>query len=239
MNEQLISQRQMLALRPFRPSAKMTPMHLNLIEIFASIQGETSFTGLPTTFIRLAACNLRCTWCDTTYSFGRGIPHTIKSIVERVKENGCRYVCVTGGEPLLQAGVHDLMKHLCDDGFYVSLETGGSLPIHSVDPRVHIILDIKCPGSGMNQKNLWENITFIQQKDEIKFVIADASDYAYAKDVCIKYDLFTKVRAVLFSPVFGKLDPKELVGWILKDQLPVRLNMQIHKFIWDPATKGV
>ncbi len=214
-------------------------MNLNLIEIFASVQGETSFTGLPTTFIRLAACNLRCSWCDTTYSFGRGTPFAIEAILEKVRENGCRHVCVTGGEPLLQSDVHVLMKKLCDEDFCVSLETGGSLSIETVDPRVHVILDIKCPGSAMSHKNLWSNLDILKKEDEVKFVIADEEDYIYAKEICLNHSLFTKVSEVLFSPVFGRLDPKELVSWILQDKLQVRLNLQIHKFIWDPATKGV
>lgn len=214
-------------------------MNLNIIEIFASVQGETSFTGLPTTFIRLAACNLRCTWCDTAYSFGRGTPLALDAILEQTASFACHNICVTGGEPLLQATVHPLMQALCDRGYCVSLETGGSLTIQDVDPRVHVILDIKCPASAMSEKNLWSNIALLKKKDEIKFVIADAADYAYAKEVCERYQLLNQVGEVLFSPVFGQLDPKELVRWILNDKLAVRLNMQLHKFIWDPATKGV
>lgn len=213
--------------------------YLNLIEIFASVQGETSFTGLPTTFIRLAACNLRCSWCDTTYSFVKGEKKSLESILEKVEEFGCRHVCVTGGEPLLQENVHALMNRLCAMGYIVSLETGGSLSIAKVDPLVHIILDIKCPDSGMSHKNEWKNLELLKEKDEVKFVIMGKDDYAYAKDVCSRYLLFKRMGEVLFSPVFGKLDPKELVAWILKDKLPARLNLQIHKFIWSPETKGV
>lgn len=214
-------------------------MELNLIEIFRSVQGETSFSGLPTTFIRLAACNLRCTWCDTTYSFGRGVPHTVESIVQEVEKNGCPYVCVTGGEPLLQQNVHHLMDVLCNKGYKLSLETSGSLSTEKVNPNVHVILDIKCPGSGMVEKNYWPNIALLKKNDEVKFVIADRKDYDYAKEVCNKYGLFDRVDEVLFSPVFGQLNPQDLVNWILDDQLRVRLNMQIHKFIWSPETKGV
>ena len=209
---------------------------LNIIEVFRSVQGESSLAGLPTTFIRLAACNLRCTWCDTPYSFGRGNPQALTSIIEQVKTNGCPYVCVTGGEPLLQENVFFLMSELSEKGYRVSLETGGSLPIDQVDPLVKIILDIKCPGSGMSEKNLWQNLSLLKPTDEVKFVILDRRDYDYAKEVCEKYQL---TENVLFSPAFDQLETKTLVEWILEDQLPVRLNLQIHKFIWDPQTQGV
>lgn len=212
---------------------------LNLIEIFASVQGETSLTGLPTTFIRLAACNLRCTWCDTTYSFGRGISHRLSAILDTVETNGCPYVCVTGGEPLLQNNVYELMTSLCDRGYTVSLETGGSLPTTKVDPRVRVILDIKCPGSGMNEKNCWDNLLRLQEHDEVKFVILDKVDFDYSLHVCQEYGLLKRKKEVLFSPVFDKLEAKTLVAWILAHRLPARLNCQIHKFIWSPTTKGV
>lgn len=213
-------------------------MNLDLIEIFASIQGETSFSGLPTTFIRLARCNLRCSWCDTTYSFKRGTPHSLESIISRVEQNGCRHVCVTGGEPLLQENVHPLMSALCALGYTVTIETGGSLSTEKVDARVTVILDIKCPGSGMSEKNEWENLLRIRKSDEVKFVIKDQADYAFAKEVCEKYSLYERAH-VLFSPVHQVCSSQEMVKWILEDKLPVRLNMQIHKFIWDPLTRGV
>ncbi|MFA6915266.1 MAG: radical SAM protein [Parachlamydiales bacterium] len=212
---------------------------LNLIEIFRSVQGETSYTGLPTTFIRLAACNLRCTWCDTTYSFGRGEPWEVEVIIDKVKEFGCKYVCVTGGEPLLQKDVHTLMNRLCEAGYKLSLETGGSLPIAHVHPDVKIILDLKCPGSGMSAKNYWGNIPILKGSDEVKFVLLDRVDYEWARDVCHKHGLTHLVEEVLLSPVHGKLDPKDLIQWMLEDALDVRLNLQVHKFIWDPETKGV
>lgn len=218
------------------PSIKPT---LNLIEIFASIQGETSLTGLPTSFIRLAACNLRCSWCDTPYSFGKGKPYSIEEILQTVELQGCKHVCVTGGEPLLQQNVHLLIKELCERDYIVSLETGGSLSIAKVDPRVHIILDIKCPGSKMSHRNDWSNLQILRQHDEVKFVLLNEQDYIYAKEICQKNQLFLKVKTVLFSPVFDNLEAKQLVQWILRDQLPVRLNMQIHKYIWSPDTKGV
>jgi 7-carboxy-7-deazaguanine synthase len=212
---------------------------LYLIEIFSSVQGETSFSGLPTTFVRLAACNLRCTWCDTTYSFGRGTPWKTDAVLKKIEEYGNRHVCVTGGEPLLQANVHALMTVLCDRGFIVSLETSGSLSTVQVDPRVHVILDIKCPHSGMSDKNEWSNMALLRLKDEVKFVLVNQEDYEYAKAICTQYDLYSKVKEVLLSPVHSQLDPKELVAWILQDRLPVRLNLQLHKFIWDPFLKGV
>lgn len=212
---------------------------LNINEIFSSIQGETSFTGLPTMFVRLASCNLRCSWCDTSYSFGKGVPYAIDDILEKIRQSGCRNVCITGGEPLLQKNVHLLMSTLCDEEYTVSLETSGSLPIDEVDPRVYIILDVKCPDSKMSDRNHWPNLDLIRTQDEVKFVLNGHQDYLYAKEVCEKYHLFSRKIPVLFSPVHGVLDPKELVAWILQDKLPVRLNMQIHKFIWAPNTRGV
>ncbi len=214
-------------------------MTLNLTEIFTSVQGESTFAGLPTVFVRLAACNLRCVWCDTPYSFGRGDPKPLAEIIQHIENQGVGHVCITGGEPLLQENVHHLMTALCDKNLAVSLETGGSLAINDVDPRVSIILDIKCPGSGMSSKNDWANMNRIKKNDEVKFVIADENDYLYAKDIVRKYNLLSKCRAVLFSPVFNEMDAKKLTEWILRDKLGVRLNLQLHKFIWDPATKGV
>jgi 7-carboxy-7-deazaguanine synthase len=212
---------------------------LNIIEIFRSVQGETSFSGLPTSFVRLAQCNLRCSWCDTKYSFGRGTPWTIAAILSTLSEQGCRYVCITGGEPLLQKNVHTLMSLLCDAGYTVSLETGGSLPIEQVDPRVHTILDIKCPGSGMVEKNAWDNLGLLREQDQIKFVVAGKEDYEFTKKICFSYNLFERSKEVLLSPVHAVLDPKQLIEWFLHDKLPFRLNLQIHKFIWHPETKGV
>jgi 7-carboxy-7-deazaguanine synthase len=212
---------------------------LNLVEIFASVQGETSFTGLPTTFIRLARCNLRCSWCDTTYSFGKGIPFTIQDILHTVQSKGCRYVCITGGEPLLQKNVYNLMSTLADLGYTQSLETGGSLSIAEVDMRVHVILDVKCPGSGMSQKNHWDNLKILQAKDEVKFVLKDRADYDFSKQIIQEWRLDEKVRAVLLSPVHGVLNPQTLVEWVLEDRLKIRLNLQLHKLIWPNETQGV
>lgn len=212
-------------------------MTLNITELFGSVQGETSFAGLPTYFIRLSACNLRCRWCDTPYSFPKGDPVSIEEIIEKVDESGCRYVCVTGGEPLLQKQVYPLMTQLADRGYVLSLETGGSLSIKEVDPRVKVILDIKCPGSLMDKKNDWSNLKLLKATDEIKFVIADRNDFDWAKSICTQYKLWT--FPLLFSPVHGELDPKQLTEWILADKLPVRLNLQLHKYIWGPTVKGV
>lgn len=212
---------------------------LNITEIFNSVQGETRFAGLPTVFIRTAACNLRCSWCDTPYSFGRGTPMTLTSILDQVKSYGSSHVCVTGGEPLLQKEVYLLLNKLCELGYSVSLETGGSLPIDQVDNRVSTILDIKCPGSKMEKKNDWKNLVLLKDLDEVKFVLLDRTDYDYAKEIMEKYDLTKRTHPPLLSPVHGELDPQELISWILEDHLPVRLNLQIHKYIWHPTTKGV
>lgn len=216
----------------------MKSQELNVIEIFASVQGETSLSGFPTTFVRLASCNLRCTWCDTAYSFGRGNPIEIPVIVDKAREMGCKHVCISGGEPLLQENVHILMDQLCDLGYVVSLETGGSLCTASVDSRVRVILDVKCPGSKMSHKNHWANLNILKSQDEVKFVILNREDYDYSKEVCTKYHLWNRTH-LLFSPVHGLLDPKELISWILADKIPVRLNLQMHKYIWSPETKGV
>jgi 7-carboxy-7-deazaguanine synthase len=164
---------------------------------------------------------------------------SLPDIYEQVRKFACPYICVTGGEPLLQDNVYPLMQTLCDEGYKISLETSGSLSTSKVDPRVSVILDVKCPGSAMSDKNHWPNLEILRPHDEVKFVIQDETDYLYAKQICQQYQLFTKVNNVLFSPVFGTLEPKLLVDWMLKDKLPVRLNMQIHKFIWSPDTKGV
>lgn len=212
---------------------------LDVTEIFHSVQGETSLAGLPTLFIRLARCNLRCSWCDTPYSFNRGEKKSLEEIFAIVQAIACPYICITGGEPLLQADVHRLMRRLCDESYRLSLETGGSLPIDLVDPRVRIILDIKCPASSMSEKNCWNNLSLLREGDEVKFVLADENDYLYAKKICQQYSLFDKPIEVLFSPAHDLLSPQQLIDWILKDKLPIRLNLQIHKYIWSPLTRGV
>lgn len=207
-------------------------------EIFFSIQGESSRAGLPCVFVRLTYCNLRCSYCDTGYAFYEGSDFSIDEIVDRVKSYNCNLVEITGGEPLMQNECLDLMKILCDSGFDVMLETGGSLPINSIDPRVMIIMDFKCPSSGMMKKNLFANIKFLKKNDEVKFVIGDRDDYEWSKKIISMYKLDRKC-AILFSVVFGALEPVTLVNWILEDKLDVRFQLQMHKIIWHPETKGV
>ena len=211
---------------------------LKINEIYYSIQGESTKAGLPCVFIRLTFCNLRCTYCDTEYAFYEGKDLSIEEILHEVKKYDCNLVEVTGGEPLFQKECVDLMKVLCDEGFEVLLETGGSLPIKEVDERVKIIIDLKCPSSGMTKKNLYNNIDDLKKIDEVKFVIGNREDYDWSKEMLAKYDLGEKC-VILFSVVFGKLEPVTLVEWILEDKLDVRFQLQMHKFIWEPNAKGV
>lgn len=203
---------------------------LRLTEIFYSIQGESSQAGRPCVFVRLSRCNLRCTWCDTKYSFKGGEKQSVDDIVEHVDGFGCDLVEVTGGEPLLQPPVHELMSRLCDDGYEVMIETSGSLDIAPVDDRVKVIMDLKAPGSGEVDKNRWENIEALKATDEVKFVILDRADYDWSVETCREHDLFERAH-VIFSPVHGEMDAHLLSGWILEDQLPIRLGLQIHKFL--------
>jgi 7-carboxy-7-deazaguanine synthase len=214
---------------------------LNMIkvnEIYCSIQGESSNAGLPCVFVRLTYCNLRCTWCDTEYAFYDGKDYTINQIIDEVKKYDCKLVEVTGGEPLFQQECYDLLKDLCDEDFDVMLETGGSIPINDVDERVMIVMDLKCPGSGMVKKNLYENIDFLKPNDEVKFVIGSREDYDWSKKIIEQYNLNSKCK-ILFSVVFGQIEPLAVVEWILKDKLDVRFQLQMHKLIWEPTTKGV
>ena len=212
---------------------------LTVNEIFFSIQGESSWMGMPCVFVRLTYCDLRCVWCDTEYAFYEGVDMTIDEVIEKVKSYNCGLVEITGGEPLLQENSLELMKKLCDEKFTVLLETGGHRDISVVDPRVHIIMDVKCPGSKMSHKNRWENISYLTKKDEVKFVIKDRVDYEWAKEVVNKYNLFERVGAVLFSPVFGEIEPSKLAGLILEDKIQVRFQIQLHKYIWSPEARGV
>lgn len=208
-------------------------------EIFFSIQGESSWMGLPCVFVRLTYCDLRCAWCDTEYAFYEGVEMTIDEIIEKVKSYNCKLVEITGGEPLFQENSIKLMKKLCDENFTVLLETGGHRDISQVDKRVHIIMDIKCPGSKMSHKNRWENINYLSKKDEVKFVIKDRVDYEWAKEIIEKFKLYEKVGTILFSPVFGEIEPVTLARWMLEDKLPVRFQLQMHKYIWSPDARGV
>jgi len=217
-----------------------TPSQDTLIinEIFFSIQGESTRIGRPCVFVRLTACDLRCSWCDTAYAFEEGAELNLNAILQKVKEYGCNLVEITGGEPLLQENVHSLMRRLCDDGFEVMIETGGHHDIGRIDPRVKRIMDIKCPGSKMQKRNRWENTELLNDQDEVKFVIADRADYEWAKHVLLQYQL-DKRCTVLISPVFGALENRTLAEWILHDHLRVQFQLQMHKYIWDPKTRGV
>ena len=211
---------------------------LKVNEIFHSIQGESRHAGRPCAFVRLTACNLRCVWCDTAYAFEEGSDWTVGSICDRLQAYGTRYVLVTGGEPLLQPGVHDLIGELLDHGDEVAIETGGSLDLAPLDPRVMVVMDLKCPGSGMADRNRWENLARLKRADEVKFVIADRADYEWTRAVIRDRDLPRRC-GVLLSPVHGAIDPRTLAGWILADALPVRLQLQIHKYIWPADARGV
>jgi 7-carboxy-7-deazaguanine synthase len=204
---------------------------LKIFEIFYSLQGESSRVGLPTIFIRLSGCPMRCHYCDTAYAFQGGSMMTVDEIMETIKKYDTRYVTVTGGEPLAQKEVLSLLKVLADQNYEVSLETGGGLSIKEVDPRIKIILDIKTPESGEEKKNYWDNLNLIHSKDEIKFVLCSREDYDWAKKILNQYKLTEKCD-VLFSPVYQKLNTTDLGNWILEDQLPVRMQIQLHKLLW-------
>ena len=204
---------------------------LRVTEIFHSIQGESSRVGLPTVFVRLTGCPLRCVWCDTAYAFSGGEPLAIADVVERVCGFDCATVCVTGGEPLAQKSCLPLLVALCDAGHSVSLETSGALDIAGVDPRVARIVDLKAPGSGEQAKNRWENVELLTSRDELKFVLASREDYDWAVSACRQHRLFERCP-VLFSPVQGQLDPAQLAQWIMDDRLPVRFQLQLHKLLW-------
>ena len=211
---------------------------LKVNEIFYSIQGESTFAGRPCVFIRLTYCNLRCSYCDTEYAFYEGDDFTVDEIIRKTAEYDCPLVEITGGEPLIQENVYPLMKKLADKGYTVLLETGGQMDISKVDERVHRIMDIKCPSSGESAKVVWENIPLLSEKDEVKFVIGDRRDYDWAREVVQKYELNRRC-AVLFAPVFNRLTNQQLAEWILQDNLPVRLQLQLHKYIWAANKRGV
>jgi 7-carboxy-7-deazaguanine synthase len=212
---------------------------LTVNEIFHSIQGESTRAGEPCVFVRLTACDLRCSWCDTAYAFHEGRKMSVDEVVAAVDAHGCPLVEITGGEPLLQDDVYPLMERLLAGGRTVMLETGGHRPITRVPAAVVKIVDVKCPGSGEAESNDWTNLQALAPHDEVKFVVGDRVDYEYARDVIARYGLAARAAAVLLSPVHGALEPKILSEWMLADRLPARLQLQLHKFIWPAHTRGV
>ena len=206
---------------------------LRITEIFYSLQGETRTVGLPTVFVRLTGCPLRCTYCDTAYAFHGGSQMSLDDIIGQVRHYQPRYVTVTGGEPLAQPNCRPLLKRLCDEGFQVSLETSGALPIADIDRRVSVVMDLKTPSSGEMHRNLYENIAHLKADDQVKFVIADRQDYQWACFKLDEYRLAEKVQELLFSPSHRQLSATELADWILVDRLPVRLQLQLHKLLWN------
>jgi 7-carboxy-7-deazaguanine synthase len=212
---------------------------LTVNEIFYSIQGESTHAGRPCVFVRLTACDLRCTWCDTPYAFHEGRKRSLEDVLAEVERYACPLVEITGGEPLLQEAVYPLMQSLVDRGWTVLVETGGHRSTERVPREVVTVLDVKCPGSGEAHRNDWSNLGRLRPHDEVKFVIADRADYEYARDVVRRHDLAGRAAAVLFSPVHGRLEPKQLSEWVLADSLPVRVQLQLHKYIWHPDARGV
>ena len=212
---------------------------LSVNEIFYSIQGESTYAGKPCVFVRLAGCDLRCAWCDTAYAFNEGYKMSVDEIVRKVGEYGSGLVEVTGGEPLLQEEVYSLMERLLDEGRTVLLETGGQVDVSRVPGAVVKVMDVKCPASGESEKVEWTNIDRLGSRDQVKFVIQDRVDYEFARETVARHALDRRCAAVLFSPVHGILNPKDLSEWILEDRLPVRLQLQIHKHIWGADVRGV
>ena len=224
--------------------ATATEGFLRITEIFHSIQGESTWAGLPCTFVRLTGCPLRCVWCDTEYSFYGGERMSLDAILKRVRETGCRLVQITGGEPLVHRNAFVLAERLAETGHTVLVETSGALDISELDSRVHRIMDLKCPGSGEVEKNRWQNLDHLTAQDEVKFVVKDRDDYEWAREVIRERGLLTRVRdgrlrEILLSPVWGELALKDLAEWILADGLRVRLQTQLHKHAWGPDVKGV
>ncbi len=211
---------------------------MQITEIYKSIQGESSFVGMPCVFVRTTGCNLRCVWCDTEYAFYGGQKMSVDDIFAKVASCDCRLVEITGGEPLLQKEVPELARRLVDNGYTVLIETSGERDVSVLDPRVIKIMDLKCPGSGESHRNRWENLEYLTPRDEIKFVIKDRADYDWSVKVVKEHGL-EKRFTVLFSPVWGELDPVQLTEWILQDRLNVRFQLQLHKIVWPPETRGV
>jgi 7-carboxy-7-deazaguanine synthase len=212
---------------------------LTVNEIFHSIQGESTHAGRPCVFVRLTACDLRCSWCDTPYAFHEGSKMTVEDVVSRVRDYGCDVVEITGGEPLLQKDVYALMQRLLEEGRTVMLETGGHLSVASVPEGVIRVMDVKCPGSGESDRVCWANLEALRPTDEVKFVIKDRGDYEFARDVVSRHALPSKTAAVLFSPVHGVLPAKTLAEWMLADRIVARLQLQAHKYVWGADVRGV
>ena len=208
---------------------------LRITEIFHSLQGEARTVGVPTVFVRLTGCPLRCVWCDTEYAFSGGEILGLSQVLERVADYGCDHVCVTGGEPLAQPECLELLSELCDQGYEVSLETSGALPIADVDPRVSRVMDLKAPDSGESHRNLWDNLAQLTQHDQVKFVISSRTDYDWARFKLDEFSLPGRVGEVLFSPTHGQLPPATLAQWLLEDRVPARFQIQLHKLLWNDA----
>ncbi|HLH75956.1 MAG TPA: radical SAM protein [Candidatus Binataceae bacterium] len=208
-------------------------------EIFYSLQGESTHAGRPCVFVRLTGCNLRCNYCDTEYAFYEGQRRSRSEIVAAVLAYECPLVEITGGEPLLQEGVYDLCTALLEAGLQVMIETSGASDVSRLDPRVIKIMDLKCPGSAESGRNLFDNLHHLTERDEIKFVLSDRADYEWARQTTLSNDLARRVNAVLLSPVFGRLAPRDLANWLLEDRLPARMQLQMHKHIWPPDQRGV
>lgn len=226
-------------MRRASPVLRLPPSErLKVHEIFYSIQGESTFAGRPCVLVRLTGCQMRCRWCDTEYAFFEGEWMSRRAVLERVAAFGCPLVELTGGEPLLQPGARPLLAELCDCGYEVLLETGGGLDVAGVDPRVHRIVDVKCPGSGEVDANCWPNLERLAARDEVKFVLAGEDDYRWARDL-VRERRLDEVCPVHFAPVHGELDGEALASWILRDRLPVRLQLQIHKLLWGGDARGV
>ncbi len=212
---------------------------LKINEIYQSIQGESTWAGLPCIFLRLTACDLRCTYCDTEYAFYEGKKRLVEDILAEILALPCPLVEVTGGEPLLQKNILPLMTSLCDAGRTVLIETSGAHDISGIDPRVHRIMDLKCPDSGECARNLFSNIPHLNRRDEVKFVIGSRGDYEWTREQILAHDLTSRCAAVLLSPVFGRIEPREIVDWMLADRLQARFQLQMHKMIWEPRARGV
>ena len=213
---------------------------LRVTEIFHSIQGESTHAGRPCTFIRLTGCPMRCTWCDSEYTFTGGEHFSIEAILEKVREFGCQLVEVTGGEPLAQREAFDLIKRLCDEGYEVLIETGGYVSTETVDARARIILDVKCPASGEAERNHWPNLERLRaDHDEVKFVVVDRADWDFAREIIAKYQLEKTAKAILISPAWNEINLQELANWIVQSGLQVRMQLQLHKYIWGADVHGV